>query len=213
MLVSGSNNVIEDCVFHDNEDTGLQIMVSTSQATDDTLGANNLVMNCDSYLNVDDLTGGENADGFAAKLRIGAGNVFRGCRAWNNADDGWDLFAADDVVVIEDSWAFSNGKAPLGNNPGGDGNGFKLGGEPDGVGQGGAIHLLDNVAAFENRTCGFTRNNNPELPALTNCLVRDNPNGDYCGGDLECSPTGETDMTAANAQTAARNADGSLPSL
>ena len=41
--------------------------------------------------------------------------------AWANADDGWDLFASNDVVVIENSWAFSNGKVD-GQNPAGDGN-------------------------------------------------------------------------------------------
>ena len=68
------------------------------------------MLNCDSYENLDQPTNGENADGFAAKLRIGPGNVFRGCRAWNNADDGWDFFASDDVVAIDNCWAFLNGK-------------------------------------------------------------------------------------------------------
>src|SRR6185369_5490899 len=138
MLITGSNNTIEQVVLHDNGDTGLQITVSSALAGDNTRGANNLILNCDSFGNLDAATGGENADGFAAKLRIGPGNVFRGCRAWNNADDGWDFFASDDVVTIEDSWAFLNGKVVSGSNSAGDGNGFKLGGAPNGAGQGGA---------------------------------------------------------------------------
>src|SRR5262249_32194555 len=93
--LSGSHNTIENVILHNNGDTGLQITAS-SGPVDNTRAAYNTILNCDSYENIDVATGGENADGFAAKLRIGAGNVFRGCRAWNNADDGWDLFAAND---------------------------------------------------------------------------------------------------------------------
>ena len=210
IAISGSNNVVEDVVLHDCEDTGLQITVSQSLAGNDAYGSNNLILNCDSYQNFDQATGGENADGFAAKLRIGAGNVFRGCRAWNNADDGWDLFASNDVVTIENSWAFSNGKVD-GQNPAGDGNGFKLGGAPAGTDQGGAVHLVAHNAAFENRSCGFTRNNNPEVPATSDCKVRDNPGGDFCA--MSCSPQSSVTMTAAQAKTVPRNADGSLPPI
>ena len=126
--ISGSYNTVEDVIMHDCGDTGLQITVPDAEGANNALGANNTILNCDSYANLDTATGGENADGFAAKLQIGPGNVFRGCRAWNNADDGWDFFAANDVVVIDNCWAFSNGKTVSGkNNPQGDGNGFKLG--------------------------------------------------------------------------------------
>ena len=103
-------------VIHGCSDTGLQITASSTDATNDAKAANNLVLNCDSYENLDQPTNGENADGFAAKLRIGPGNVFRGCRAWNNADDGWDFFASDDVVTIDNCWAFLNGKVLSGSN-------------------------------------------------------------------------------------------------
>jgi Pel9A-like, right handed beta helix region len=210
IAISGSHNVIEDVVTHDCEDTGVQITVGASQAGNDDYGADNLILNCDSYQNFDQATAGENADGFAAKLRIGPGNVFRGCRAWNNADDGWDLFASNDVVTIENCWAFSNGKID-GQNPAGDGNGFKLGGAPAGTDQGGAVHQVLHNASFENRACGFTRNNNPELPAASDCKVRDNQLGDYCA--MSCSPQSGETMTAAQAKVAPRNADGSLPQI
>lgn len=210
IAISGSNNVVEDVIVHECGDTGIQIMAPSSQAADDSRAASNTVINCDSWGNLDATTGGENADGFAAKLRVGPGNVFRGCRAWNNADDGWDLFAADDVVTIESSWAFSNGKPLGGSNPQGDGNGFKLGGEPNGEGQGGAVHLVSGSFAFENKSCGFVRNNNPSAPKLTACGARDNKTA-FC----DLSVSGEVDMTmsAAAARTAARNADGSLPPM
>ncbi len=211
--ISGSNNTIENVITHHNGDTGVQITVSEGQATLATLGASNTILNCDSYENFDTATNGENADGFAAKLRIGAGNVFRGCRAWNNADDGYDFFAADDVVVIEDSWAFLNGRVAAGGNSAGDGNGFKLGGTPDGPGQGDAPHSLSRVAAFENRNCGFTRNNNADSPVLMSCLVADNGGDDYCDDLATCSPSGSVSVTGAEAKALPRNADGSLPSI
>jgi hypothetical protein len=208
--VSGSNNTIENVVTHHNGDTGIQITVSEGQATNAALGASNTVLNCDSYENFDMATNGENADGFAAKLRIGAGNVFRGCRAWNNADDGYDFFAADDVVVVENSWAFLNGRVAGGGNTAGDGNGFKLGGTPAGTGQGDAPHRVTNSAAFENRSCGYTRNNNADSPVLMTCAVAGNGD-DYC--DLSCSPETSITVTGAAAKMLPRNADGSLPSI
>jgi pectate disaccharide-lyase len=208
IAVSGSNNVIEDVIVHECGDTGIQITAPSDQATDQTRAANNQILNCDSWGNLDVATGGENADGFAAKLRIGPGNSFKGCRAWNNADDGWDFFAADDVVKIDSSWAFSNGKPIGGSNPQGDGNGFKLGGAPDGAGQGGAVHLVTGSFAFENKACGFVRNNNPVLPKLTGCGAKDNKDA-YC--NLTVSGEVTMSMTAAAAITAKRSADGSLP--
>lgn len=211
ILISGSNNVVENVILHGNGDTGLQILAPEVQATDPSRASNNLVLNCDSFENFDPANNGENADGFAAKLRVGPGNVFRGCRAWNNADDGWDFFAADDVVTIEDSWAFLNGIIAGGGNSAGDGNGFKLGGEPDGVGQGHSPHVVINGAAFANRACGFTLNNNTEDAELSQCGVGANET-DFCDG---ASCTGEFDVrvTGAQAINLPRNADGSLPSI
>jgi hypothetical protein len=210
IAISGSNNAFTELVIHGCADTGLQITASSSQALDNTRAANNLVLNCDSYENLDQATNGENADGFAAKLRIGPGNVFRGCRAWNNADDGWDFFASDDVVVIDGCWAFLNGKVVSGSNTAGDGNGFKLGGAPNGDGQGGAVHKVMNSYAFDNRACGFVRNNNPELPMLTSCGA--NANGTaFC--QLTSSPQVTITMTGAQGKAAVRAADGSLPAI
>lgn len=73
IAISGSHNLIEDVVLHNNGDTGLQITVGSAMATDDAYAAYNVVLNGDSYENLDQETAGENADGFAAKLRIGPG--------------------------------------------------------------------------------------------------------------------------------------------
>lgn len=210
ILISGSHNTIEDVVAHGNEDTGIQITVSSGDAGNDAFGAYNKIINCDSYENFDEANGGENADGFAAKERIGPGNEFRGCRAWNNADDGWDFFAANDVVTVDDCWAFLNGVVS-GSNPQGDGNGFKLGGAPDGADQGGAVHKLTKLAAFENKKCGYTRNNNPSTPSLSDCGTGDNGGGDFCS--VSCSPTHGVSTSGSSAKGLPRMSDGSLPNL
>lgn len=120
MFIRGSNNLIEFCSFSENEDSGLQIGNG---------GANNTILNCDSYFNADATL--ENADGFAAKLDCGSGNKFIGCRAWNNLDDGWDgyLRGADNITTYyENCWAVRNGYLKNGTVGEGDGNGFKTGG-------------------------------------------------------------------------------------
>jgi hypothetical protein len=119
--------------------------------------------------------------------------------------------ARPNVVLIDGCWAFSNGKGVNGNNPAGDGNGFKLGGKPTSVGEGGAVHLVKGSFAFENLTCGYTQNSNPDVPKLSGCGAKDNKD-DYC---QTLSQSGEVSMTmsAAQAKAAKRNADGSLPAM
>jgi hypothetical protein len=197
--ISGSNNTIEWIAVHGCCDSGLQIT--------DANASNNTVLNCDSYENFDSQNGGENADGFAAKLELGPGNVFRGCRSWNNSDDGWDLFAAPSVVVIENCWAFLNGKLVSGGGTSnGDGNGFKLGGAG-----GGAAHKVSNCFSMENNACGYTRNNNTEVPVLSQCGGRSDGKGEYCS--LTNPSPVSFSMTAAQAKAVQRNPDGSLPAI
>jgi hypothetical protein len=210
--ISGSHNTVEQVVIHGCDDTGLQITADGSQAGDPTRAAYNTILNCDSYENYDAQNGGENADGFAAKLYIGPGNVFRGCRAFHNADDGWDLFASDDVVVIDHCWSIANGMiAADQSNPNGDGNGFKLGGAPafGDPNQGGAVHMITDCVAISNLACGFVRNNNPDVPQLSMCGGLDNGKGTLCS--LTNSGEQSVSMSASDAITAARGPDGSLP--
>lgn len=181
MLLSGNNNKIEMMVFNDNQDTGLQLSrYNTSAAAIADWPSNNLILNCTSKNNCDDVSM-ENADGFAAKLTCGEGNVFDGCMAYNNSDDGWDLFAKSEtgpigVVTIQNCIAFRNGFTEFGEGYGDcDGNGFKLGGS--GIG---SAHVVKNCLAFENLHCGFTDNNNPKLGTLINCTAVNN-NGEGAG--------------------------------
>jgi hypothetical protein len=212
--ISGAYNTIENVVVHGCDDTGLQITADGSDAADPTRAAHNTILNCDSYENYDSANMGENADGFAAKLYIGPGNVFRGCRAWNNSDDGWDLFASDDVVVIDHCWAIANGKIGAAqNNTNGDGNGFKLGGAPKAgdANMGGAVHEVTNCISLGNRACGFVLNNNPKTPHLAMCGGQDNGQGLLC--KVTNSDAVSVTSSAGAAIMAKRNADGSLPAL
>jgi len=161
MFISGSNNLIEFCTFSENSDTGLQIGNG---------GANNTILNCDSFYNADSTI--ENADGFACKLDAGTGNKFIGCRAWQNLDDGWDgyLRGADNITTTyENCWAFKNGYLKNGSVSGGDGNGFKTGGSDDKLLKHNGIYK--NCVAAGNGFDGFDHNSNRGNIELYNCSV------------------------------------------
>ncbi|NUS14469.1 MAG: right-handed parallel beta-helix repeat-containing protein, partial [Streptomyces sp.] len=158
--VGGSNNVIERTVTAFNRDTGLQISRADSATSISGWPSNNLVISSESHDNAD--SGGENADGFAAKLTVGTGNVFRYDVSHNNIDDGWDLYTKTDTgpigpVTIEDSLSYDNGTLSNGTQAGsGDRNGFKLGGDDIPVN-----HIVRNNIAYGNGHHGFTYNSNP----------------------------------------------------
>ncbi len=158
---SGANHgTFEQTVTRWNGDSGLQLSGAAS---------NNLILNADSYENYDPSNNGENADGFAIKFEnLGPGNIVRGACAWGNSDDGWDMWeSTTGGVLVEDSWAFDNGKiiqqfydkellensnlTP--SNFNGDGNGFKLG-------QTGGPHVLNRVLVWENEVRGIDVNGN-----------------------------------------------------
>lgn len=200
MKVEGSYNIIEQCTFHDNNDTGLQLGMGMPMPHEQQMSGlpegepianpgyqfcrGNRVINCDSYNNADLRTwqegtadNGGDADGFACKLYPGPGNEFYGCRAWNNSDDNWDLYMVYHTVVIDRCWAARAGYTSEG-RPIGNGNGFKLGG---GGSSGGAMfprstgeHLITNCIAFENRDKGFDQNYGSEGVILLNNIAWDN---------------------------------------
>ncbi len=161
MRITGSNNIVQQCAFHDNWDTGLQL---------DNGAAYNQVVNCDSYNNMDSSQG--NADGFAAKLNVGTGNSFTGCRAWYNSDDGWDgyLRGANGVTTTLDRcWSFANGYLANGLPSTGNANGFKMGGSD-------SMNLEHNMTltrclAFANRAKGFDQNHDKGSMTLLNCTA------------------------------------------
>jgi len=188
MQVTGSNNVIENCTFRWNCDSGLQMKT----------GSNNLIKNCDSYENFDYMTGGAsspdfggNADGFADKQYTNTGtNTYKGCRAWFNSDDGWDSYEKVGNTVYDSCWCYANGPASYDmtehirfktdsaswfsnfkNTSGryvitnyGNGNGFKVGGNYTANNA-----VLNHCVSVANTVKGFDQNNNNGTMTLYNC--------------------------------------------
>ena len=155
------DNIIEECNFYRNGDSGIQMK---------NLASNNRIINCDSYLNCDEDQG--DADGFAPKISVGDGNYFYGCRAWCNSDDGWDVFYKKDggfgdnmTVIIEECLSYKNGF--LDENtiaPSGNGNGFKMGSDQ------GAMNLyMNRCLAVCNKSKGFDQNHNAGDIIMNNC--------------------------------------------
>lgn len=153
------DNIIEDCKFYKNGDTGLQIK---------NLGSFNYILNCDSYENQDEDDG--DADGFAPKISVGTGNYFYGCRAYNNSDDGYDVFFKksggfeDNVtIVFENCLAYENAIIN-GTVTNGNGNGFKCGSD-----QGAMNVVLNRCIAVNNVNKGFDQNHNSGDIIMNNC--------------------------------------------
>lgn len=158
--IQGHDNVIEKLETHHNADTGLQIS-GISAEPKSMWPSNNLVVSSESHHNADE--GGNDADGFGAKITVGEGNVFRNDIAHHNIDDGWDLFAKSTsgtigVVTIEDSVAYENGFLTEDPSVTGEGNGFKLGGESMP-----GKHVLRNSLAYGNLGTGATSNSGPDV--------------------------------------------------
>lgn len=194
MKVEGSYNIIENCVFHDNNDTGLQIGMYKDFSIEETkelpagepqfnpgwqFCRGNKVINCDAYYNYDALTftgtdDGGDADGFACKLFPGPGTEFHGCRAWNNSDDNWDLYMVYHPVVIDNCWAWNGGYDKHGNACG-NGNGFKLGGGGSAGGsafdQSTGAHVVTRCVSFNNLHKGFDQNNAYEGMYILGCTA------------------------------------------
>ena len=210
MYIAGNHNIIEQCQFYNNRDTGLQIGRGYSEYTTlDTWPSYNIIKNCTSFANYDPDTLGENADGFAAKLTIGHGNVFDGCIAFRNSDDGWDMFAKVDsgnigAVYLYNCVSFENGFLPYQidkilddgstiksyDTPNGDGIGFKLGGST----MEGDV-FIDNCLAFNNKLHGFGDNSNPGVISIKNSTAFNNCVGVTDDGSI--SPVRGFGMTDA----------------
>jgi parallel beta-helix repeat protein len=171
----GSHNIIEDCTFFENRDTGVQLSRGASD---------NRIIRCDSYHNADP-PNYENADGFAPKLAVGSNNHFYECRAWGNCDDGWDGYlreTTDVTTTLENCWTWGNGYLKDGTDPGPDanGNGFKLGGGDNSNSAGLNHHfIMIRCMAFENKGKGFDQNNNTGSMTLLNCTAFANLTANY----------------------------------
>lgn len=202
MIVTGSNNRIEHCVFRWNCDSGLQMKT----------GSDNYIVNCDSYENFDyeSVSGstpdyGGNADGFADKQYTNTGtNTYFGCRSWNNSDDGWDSYEKIGNTVYDSCWCFTNAPASYDmtdhirfatdsaswfyqfkNSAGryvitnyGNGNGFKVGGNYTANNA-----TLKFCVSVMNPVKGFDQNNNNGIMTLYNCTgYANNPDYGFSNG-------------------------------
>jgi len=171
----GAFNIIENCTFFENRNSGLQL---SNNASD------NRIINCDSYDNADPPDFGD-ADGFAPKLDAGNNNYFYGCRAWGNCDDGWDgyLRGTNNIITfIENCWTWGNGYLKDGTDPGSqaNGNGFKMGGGDNSNNENLMHHVtLINCVAFKNKAKGFDQNNNAGSMTLFNCSSYANKGYNY----------------------------------
>ncbi|WP_144268179.1 carbohydrate-binding protein [Demequina sp. NBRC 110055] len=173
MLVQGHHNIVERVESRHNQDTGIQIS-GLSAEPPAMWPSHNLVVSSEAHHNAD--PGGNDADGFAAKLTVGEGNVFRSNIAHHNIDDGWDLYAKSTTgpigtVVVEDSVAYNNGWLSEDPTRTGEGNGFKLGGESMP-----GDHLLRNSVSYGNLATGVTSNSGPDV-RLENVTSVDNDRG------------------------------------
>ncbi|MDL2241442.1 right-handed parallel beta-helix repeat-containing protein [Bacteroidales bacterium OttesenSCG-928-L03] len=199
MKLEGSYNIVENCVFHDNNDTGLQVGMYKDFSIEEnksfpisgepqfnpkySYARHNIILNCDSYYNYDAVAygggsdDGGDADGFAAKLFPGPGNEFIGCRAWNNSDDNWDLYMVYHPILIKDCWSYKAGYDKNGTARK-NGNGFKLGGGGSAGGinfaQSVGAHVIMNCVSFASLHKGFDQNNAQEGMYLFNNLSFDN---------------------------------------
>jgi len=178
-----SNNVFELLNIHHNFGPGLFISKGVG---------NNLILNCDSHDNYDkdgSQGDGQNADGFGVHYQMsGASTIIRGCRAWLDSDDGYDLISQEVPVLIENSWAISNGYSDGGSGKpaSGNGNGFKAGSSDTGI-----RHTLHNNVAWKNRAAGFYANHSTGGNTWLN-------NTSYMNAvqyNLLASPAGDPDTT------------------
>lgn len=165
VLQTGHDNTVQYCKFESNADSGLQVYNNAYNVT---------VKGCESYYNYDSGNGGENADGFAAKLSGGKNIKFYDCVAKYNSDDGWDLYSQPYSIRMENCTASYNGyiNSSLKTTANGDGNGFKLGSNKKNV-----SHTLVKCTATKNLAYGIDANGNTAKMSISNCTVKDNKKG------------------------------------
>lgn len=130
-----THSVFQNIDTYDNNGDGLQLVESNR----------NKLLAITSHGNYDRATGGENADGI--NISAGANNLIADSITYKNSDDGMDLFGGVNNK-IESCLSYRNGYGTDG-----DGDGFKLGGDP---GSGG--NVVRTSMAWENTRRGFDAN-------------------------------------------------------
>jgi hypothetical protein len=209
VCTSCTGGIFRNLTTNGNGDSGFTLR------GDNTVG--NLVENLDSYSNYDPAGHGQNADGVAVKFGSGTGNVITGARLYNNSDDGIDLWSWASPVTIEHTWSFGNGKNRW-NDPvfQGNGNGFELGG---GSPVPAAAHVVDNSAAWDNASNGFTENGNTGAIQLNRTTAYANKASGYIfaasaarlGKNLAVSNSGASVARSGSVVSSGNNWDSGVP--
>lgn len=154
--IEGQDCVFEDIVAYRNIGTGLHQFG----------GGSNTYLDCVVLAGGDGTSTDTNVpDGLAFTANTGTystGNTLVRCLVANCADDGFDFFRSRQNTVV-DCVSIASGRYWNGNTAG-DGNGFKLGGNPTYSGQGGQNNFKGCLSVY-SRTQGF--NNNSSIVANT----------------------------------------------
>ena len=147
MRVVGSNTILENCEVDRIGGYGYKI---------DNNANNVLFLNCDAHHCGDPFNNYENGNGFNATTNSGTGHRFDGCRAWLNGDDGFDTYGANGYIEYNNCWSFKNGYFDNGTPTSGDGEGFKIGPNRNGIITT-TLRKYTNCIAFDNYFRGFAQ--------------------------------------------------------
>lgn len=169
VIITGSNNVIEDCTASRCGRTGNGggiFYVYGSGAT------GNQFRDCAAWRNGDGASTSTNVpDNFkvlADDGSVSTGNVFARCFSANAPDDGFDLYRGNGNTIV-DSVSYRAGKYWNG-SPAGDGSGFKLGGGVTSSGNNTALGCI----AIDNKLVGFDQNSALVAVHIEHCTTTGN---------------------------------------
>jgi parallel beta-helix repeat protein len=189
LTVTGANHGIEakgttgvkitSCTAHNNWNTGIEAINGAKNTT---------ISGCTSYDNVDQESGGGNADGICVKSGASSGNVVSNCTVHNNSDDGFDY--EDDTAIVTSSNLTSYSEGSYDGFQG-NGNGIKMG-----IGGDDLAHVYTSCTAYDNTAGnsphGFSTNGNKGKIKLTKCHSYGNKENDVLGNCVLSSCTMQT---------------------
>ncbi len=191
LVTDSNNNIFELLESYENKAAGFRL---------DGASEGNLILNCDAYNNYDPYTTapGGNADGIqVASITYRAGtpriNTLKGCRSWYNSDDGFDFWKNEGTVIVEDCWAFNNGRDK------GDGCGFKLGKTEQSIEEGIVKRVMRRCIASNNREWGYNNNAADVYAEFFNIISYDNDSrGFYLDIDVDMHTTIKNSISFKN---------------
>ena len=162
--IQGANNVVENCVVHDNDDTGVQIGINTRRRPGPAASTtpSGTATRTTTTTRASD---GENADGFGAKEASGPATSSSAAEPGRTPTTATTSMRGP-ARQAEDCWASRSARNSSFTGPDSDGNGFKLGGDDMG-----GNHQLMNCSAWDNKARGYTNNSgaNSSCTGCTSC--------------------------------------------